>query len=121
MSLKQNCSLFATLYVSCQVREGNLDEIFEHENSNFPPALSNLRLCTNSDLLECLENPNVQVLVIDGAVFVNILTPTVLHKGKEIDERRRVLSDSRVPENLQAYLRLEENKTDLLIKQIVAH
>ena len=27
-TLKQNCSLFALLYVSCQVREGNLDDFF---------------------------------------------------------------------------------------------
>ena len=31
-TLKQNCSLFAQLYVSCQVREGDLDDFFRHEN-----------------------------------------------------------------------------------------
>ena len=39
-SLKQNCSLFSKLYVSCQIREGNLDQYFAHENLNYPPSIS---------------------------------------------------------------------------------
>ena len=38
-TLKQNCSLFAQLYVSCQVREGDLDGFFRHENHSCPPSL----------------------------------------------------------------------------------
>ena len=34
-NLKQNCSLFAQLYISSQAREENLDESFSHENQNF--------------------------------------------------------------------------------------
>ena len=87
-SLKQNCSLFAQLYVSCQVREGNLDEFFSHENQNFPPSISQqgrLKFGQKSDLLECLESslahqstalsPAVQVKVFDGAALVNMLKP----------------------------------------------
>ena len=36
-TLKQNCSLFAQLYVSCQVRDGVLDDFFWHENHSCPP------------------------------------------------------------------------------------
>ncbi len=35
-SLKSDCSLFSRLYISCQVRGGNLDEFFEYENQPYP-------------------------------------------------------------------------------------
>ena len=35
-SLKNDCSLFSRLYVASQVRNGNLDEFFEHENQAYP-------------------------------------------------------------------------------------
>jgi hypothetical protein len=57
-SLKSNCSLFARLYVSCQVRDGNLDGFFGRKNQSFPPALTQfgeLRSGTKSDLLSCSE------------------------------------------------------------------
>ncbi|CAC5405368.1 TPP2 [Mytilus coruscus] len=38
-SLKQNCSLFSQLYVSCQVRNGDLVEFFRHEHQAYPPSL----------------------------------------------------------------------------------
>ena len=31
-SLKKTCALFSRLYVSCQVRDGNIKEFFRHEN-----------------------------------------------------------------------------------------
>ncbi|CAG2249555.1 unnamed protein product [Mytilus edulis] len=79
-SLKQNCSLFSQLYVSCQVRNGDLEEFFRHENQSYPPALSQfgeMRLGSKSDLLVPLERltelheeaPNADVLVIDGAAI----------------------------------------------------
>ena len=54
-SLKQNCSLFSLLCVSCQVRDGYLDEFFRHENQAYPPSLSQfgqLRRGSKSDLLD---------------------------------------------------------------------
>jgi hypothetical protein len=56
--IKNNAELFSRLYISCQTKEGNLDEFFNHENQACPPALSdggNLRLGTKSDLLTCFE------------------------------------------------------------------
>ncbi|XP_076078833.1 uncharacterized protein LOC143048849 [Mytilus galloprovincialis] len=85
-SLKQNCSLFSQLYVSCQVRDSDLDEFFPHENQAYPPSLSQfgqLRLGSKSDLLVPLEKmcvivteiPDVDAIILDGAVIVNILKP----------------------------------------------
>ena len=96
-SLKSDCSLFSSLYISCQTREGDLDEFFAHENQACPPSLSNmgkLRLGTKSDIVGCLEKlvpsttredslpdvqpchvPTVDAVVIDGAAIVNMLNP----------------------------------------------
>ena len=51
-SLKDECKLYASLYVACQTREGDLDYFFTHENHSFPPALSSygkFRQTTKSD------------------------------------------------------------------------
>ena len=85
--LKNDCSLFSRLYISCQTRGGNVQDFFKHENQRFPPSLSrngNIRLGTKSELLtKCLEplpvetdkSPSVEVVIIDGAVLVNMLKP----------------------------------------------
>ena len=65
-SMKSDCSLFARLYIACQVREGNLDTFFKHENGPFPPSLSNngqLRQGTKSDIVDCLENLVQQIIL----------------------------------------------------------
>ena len=85
-SLKSNCSLFSRLYISCQVRDGDLEAFFSHENQSFPPALTQfgqLRSGTKSDLLHCLdkiipgqaEAPSVEMMLLDGAAIVNMLKP----------------------------------------------
>ena len=164
-TLKQNCSLFAQLYASCRVREGDLDDFFQRENHSCPPSLSQmgkLRSGCKSDLLDCLQKlypaqddaPDVDVLILDGAAIVNMLKPTAcqtfqdyasnifikylesqLRKVRRMDTvwdvyksnslkcttcskcgkgiRRRVESMTRVPSNWQAFLRVDENKTEL--------
>ena len=85
--LKNNAQLFSRLYISCQTRDGNLDEFFRCENQACPPALSDggsLRLGTKSDLLTCLEAfadtrskaPTTSSLVIDGVAIVRMWKPT---------------------------------------------
>ena len=87
-SLKHDCSLFSRLYIASQIRNGDLDEFFKHENQQYPPSLSQLgglRIGTKSDLLHCLEesnlvhsnfsHPTVQVSILDGAAIVNMLQP----------------------------------------------
>lgn len=85
-SLKNDCSLFSRLYIASQIRNGDLDEFFRHENQAYPPALSklgSLRTGTKSDLLTCLEGlaptsttkPTAEITIIDGATIVNMLRP----------------------------------------------
>ena len=87
-SMKSDCSLFARLYISCQTRDGDLDEFFKHENQGSPPSLSHgdkLRLPKKkSELSECLqanttpqtEVPSaIDVTIIDGAAVVNMVKP----------------------------------------------
>ena len=85
-SLRNDCSLFSRLYIASEVRNGNLDEFFEHENQAYPPELTQngkLRSGSKSDLVGCLEdlvtsqektnNPEVQVIILDGSAIVNML------------------------------------------------
>ena len=87
-SLKNDCVLFSRLYIASQVRNGNSDEFFEHENQAFPPALSQngkIRSGTKSDIVKCLEDlvtskektgkPDVDVIILDGSAIVNMLRP----------------------------------------------
>ena len=85
--LKNKAQLFSWLYISCQTRDGNLDEFFLHENQACPPALSDewsRKLGEKSNLLTCFQeitderseaSPTTS-LVIDGAAFVQMLKPT---------------------------------------------
>lgn len=84
--IKSDRYLFSRLYVASQVRDGNLEEFFSHENQSCPPSLSdrgNLRLGKKSDIIHCLEDevemedtdPIADVIVLDGAVIVNMLKP----------------------------------------------
>ena len=84
-TLKNNCSLFSRLYIASQVRNGDLDEFFKHENLACPPEISHmgvLRNGTKSDLLSCLqdlmpvsESVTVQVTctTLDGAAIIKML------------------------------------------------
>lgn len=86
-SLKSNCELFSRMYISCQSRNGDMNEFFRHENQAAPPSLSDmggLRHCTKSDLIGCVESlivapqndaPDVDAKVLDGSVVVNMLPP----------------------------------------------
>ena len=55
-SIKRDVELFSWLYISCQTRDGNLEDFFQQKNQAWPPALSGgrLRLGTKSDILTCL-------------------------------------------------------------------
>lgn len=113
-SLKQDCSLFSKLYVSCQVRDGDIDEFFRHENQSSPPSLSQggkLRHGTKADLLPFLtqhsttikEKPDTDAVLLDGAAIVNMLNPGasrtfqeyadqifVPHVKRQLESARRV-------------------------------
>ena len=88
-SARNDCLLFSRLYISCQTREGNLDEFFQHENQSCPPSLSQdgkLRLPQKkSELAEFLQSSTTQArmpeavdaIIIDGSVVVNMITVVV--------------------------------------------
>lgn len=87
-SAKNDCLLFSRLYISCQTREGNLDEFFQHENQSCPPSLSQdgkLRLpqkkSEGADCLQSFTTPQVKIpedvdaIIIDRSVVVNMVKP----------------------------------------------
>ncbi len=97
-TLKQNCSLFSQLYVSCQVRHGDLDSFFRHKNQSFLPSFSkfgSLRSGNKSQLLPILEDlapvreepPAVDVLLLDEAAIINKLKPGAVKTFKEYAEQ----------------------------------
>ena len=98
-SLKSDCHLCVNLYKACQVRKGDLEEFFLHENHSYPPAISEnekLRKCNiKSDFLGCVKeihepsraNPTVECSVIDGAAFVNAHQPRTSKNFEEHCER----------------------------------
>lgn len=92
-SIKKDCSIFSRLYISCQTRDGDLDEFFKYENQGYPPSLSdqgNLRLPNKkSELTQCLEAltkpesnmpKDLEVTIIDGAAVVNMIKPNVTQR-----------------------------------------
>ena len=85
-NVKSDVDLFSRMYISCQVRDGDLDAFFEHENHAWPPALADnntMRRGTKSDLTSCLESlverlqqsPEVDIKILDGAALVHVLDP----------------------------------------------
>jgi len=84
--MNEGCFLFSILYIACQFREGNLKDLFKHENQPWPPALSKgvtLRSGNKAGLLVELEalvrpvaaNPQVTAKILDGAVIVQMSSP----------------------------------------------
>ena len=85
-SARNHCLLFPRLYISCQTREGNLDEFFQHENQSCPPSLSQdgkLRLPQKTselaELFQSFTTPQVKMpeeinaIIIYGSVVVNTI------------------------------------------------
>ena len=84
--LRNDCALLSKYIIVSQSRDPDQEELFTHENSSFPPALSefgSLKFGKKSDLLVDLEkystqSPNelsVEAKVFDGAVLVHMLEP----------------------------------------------
>ena len=78
--------MFSRLYIACQNRDGNLDNFFTYENQPWAPSLSELaqlRGGVKEVLIKCLLNttphsptqPEVDVVILDGAVIVQMLQP----------------------------------------------
>lgn len=85
-ALKEDCRLFSQLFISCQSRECDLKEFFQHENQSAPAALSDngkLHFSQKSQLIDVLvskiettdQEPEADVIIIDGAALINALRP----------------------------------------------
>jgi len=86
-SFKEDCTLFAQSFISCQIRGADLSDFFGHENHTYPPSLAkfgSMHSCAKSDLAKCLEElspsyqsdpPLVETVILDSAAIVNMLNP----------------------------------------------
>ena len=95
-SLKHDVDIFSRMYVSCQVRGGDMDTFFKHENQPWPPSLAeqdNMRLPNSkADLLEPLEamaasineSPRAYIKIVDGAALVHSLNPAKTDTEKHV-------------------------------------
>ena len=72
-SLKNDCSLFSRLYVASQVRNGNLDEFFEHENQAYP-VLSLTLLVVWKNWLILVRMPLVPVWKLSSSMALSLKT-----------------------------------------------
>ena len=92
--MKNDVELFSRLYITCQTRDGNLEDFFQQENQAWPPALSDggrLRLGTKSDILTCLDDlspsqtktHDATCIVLDGAAIKQMMKPAA---AKTFDE-----------------------------------
>ena len=97
-ALKSDCGLFSRLCISCQRRDGDIDNFFSHENQGSPPALStggNIRIGVKADLLRCLESdllenssvPMADATIFDGAAVVQMLNPGTSRTFQEYGDR----------------------------------
>ena len=86
--LKVNRDLMSRVYISCQSRAMNLDDLFMHEHLPYRQSLSdrgNLRANNKSDLVACLDDfttpvsdpPAVDTIILDGAAVVHLLDPRI--------------------------------------------
>ena len=84
--LKVNRDLMPRVYVSCQSRAMNLDDLFMHENLPYRQSLSdngNLRANNKSDLVACFDDfntpvsdpPAVDTIILYGGAVVQLLDP----------------------------------------------
>ena len=83
--LKEGCSLFARLYIACQVRDGDLEDFFRDENQPWPPSLSDygkLKGGEKANLLTCFPQSDqtatratADEVIFDGDVIVQMLKP----------------------------------------------
>ncbi len=86
--IKEDYQLFSKLFISCQTRECDLHDFFQHENQPFPASLSDggrLHACQKSQLASILEakvaipdiEPTADAIIIDGSALINSMPPRI--------------------------------------------
>ena len=114
-SLQSDVSLFGRMYIANQLREGNPEVFFSHENQAFPPTISNsgrLRLTSSkSKLLTCLDTSGqqdapaqVDCKIFDGAAIVHGLPVTT---ASTFDDYARKIFEPFLIRELQGTKRLD--------------
>ena len=68
-SLKNDCSILSRLFIASQMRDGNLDDFFAHENQPCLPALSRM------GKMRLGKKVWPRGIILDGAVITNMLAP----------------------------------------------
>ena len=90
--------MFSRLYISCQTRDGNLEDFFQHKNQTWPPTLGDgggLRHGTKSDILTCLDDlspsqsktADATCMFLGGAAIIQTMTPTAAKTFDEYAQR----------------------------------
>ena len=95
--MKEECQLFCRLFISCQVRQINLEEFFKHENQAAPASLSD-----NGKLHASQKSQSQSGLT---------LPEREPEGGRGI--RLRVTGTTKTPQNWRSFLRDDSNKTEL--------
>ena len=87
-AIKDDRNLFSCLFISCQNRQCDLSEFFQHGNQNCQPSLAQngqMHQGTKSQLLPLLEQhasdipdkePTADVIIMNGAALIDALRPT---------------------------------------------
>ena len=107
--MKSDVELFSRLYITCQTRDGNLEDFLQRENQAWPPALSDggrLRLGTKSYILTCLDD-----LVWDTYKDDSLKGTARAKRGKGV--MRHVVGKAALSGNWQNFLRIDSNKREL--------
>ena len=85
-ALKGDCRLFSRLFISCQTRQCDLQELFRHDNQSSPASLGDrgkLHTCQKSQLTEILQAQvdmpkraaDGEVIIVDRSAMVNTTPP----------------------------------------------
>ena len=113
--MKSDVELFSRLYITCQTRDGNLEDFFQQENQAWPPALSDggrLRLGSKSDILTCLDDlspsqtktHDATCIVLDGAAIKQMMKPAA---AKTFDEYAQQVFIPYISSQLRSVSRLD--------------
>ena len=84
--MKEECQLFSRLFISCQVRQCDLQDFFTHENQAAPASVSDngkLHASQRSQLTEILQSrvtlperePEGDTIITDGSALINAIPP----------------------------------------------
>ena len=104
-SMKNDMKLFSRLYISCQTRDGNLENIFQHENQACPPD-NDLTACLKHFVEAHSEVPVTTSVVLDGAAIVQMLKPST---AKTFDDHAHEIFIPYISSHLQRVSRLDLN------------